>query len=413
MFMKKTEKAKRMKNLLQKIELLNYKYSLLEKENKFNIFEILRKRSDEVNLHSQFIYELLRNNGSHKFGRTITNSLLDIIGIKGFDLSDYSVYKEYKNIDLLIKNRNQAVIIENKIYAEDQNKQLERYFEILEAEGYNQIYICYLSPFGKEPSKNSLGKLSLQEKEGIDEIKIGVVKLLSYNIHISKWLENCIQITSKNPIIRETIIQYQNLINSLTGKSANMEQRMEIYKLLGENNNIESALTISQNWIHIKWHTEWDFWETLEEKIKNENYTILKNQKYSDNNLNSVIHQTRNRNPWYGLKFELSDYKNEKVYLMIQRGFGQVIYGIKTKEENVQELSDMIKGYSEFDVMQNWACRNHFKPSINFEKFSDKETLHLSNKKERKERINSYWKQIEGLINHYEKSVTVANKKYT
>ncbi|WP_159949999.1 PDDEXK-like family protein [Polaribacter septentrionalilitoris] len=396
-------------NLLKKVELINYKYSLINAENEFNIFEILRDKSDEVHLHSQFIYELLRNNGNHKFGSEITNSLLEVIGIIDFDLDSYSVHKEYKNIDILIKNDKQAIIIENKIWAEDQNKQLERYNEIITIEGFKDIYIYYLTPFGKEPSKESLGTLKLQSKRSNDKTEKGVVNLISYSFHILSWLENCIGITAKNSRLRETVIQYQDLINNITGKSSNMEQRLEIYKLLSEDNNIESALTIAQNWIHIKWHTEWDFWNYFEEKIKSENYIILDEQKFSKKNLNSVIHQARNKNFWYGLKFELSEYKNEKVYLMIQRGFGQLIYGIKTVESNVEELSELINGYCEFNVMQNWCCRNHFIPSINFEDFSNKATLHLSNEKVRKERINEYWLQIKGLIEHYEKIITVAN----
>jgi len=399
-------------DLLKKVELLNYKYSLINAENEFNIFEILRDKNDEVNLHSQFIYELLRNNGNHKFGSIITKSLLDNIGIKDFDLDNYSVHKEYKNIDILIKNDKQVIIIENKIWAEDQDKQLERYNEILTIENFKNIYIYYLTPFGKKPTKGSLGILKLQSKESKDKIETGVVNLISYSFHILSWLESCIGITAKNSRLRETIIQYQDLINNLTGKSSNMEQRLEVYSLLSQGNNIESALTIAQNWVHIKWHTEWDFWNSFEDKIKSENYIVLEEQKFSKKNLNSVIHQARNRNFWYGLKFELSEFKNEKVYLMVQRGFGQVIYGIKTTDNNVEELSELINGYCEFDVMKTWSCRNHFVPSINFEDFSNKATLHLSNEKVREERINQYWLQIKGLINHYNEKITVANNVY-
>ena len=59
-----------------------------------------------------------------------------------------------------------------------------------------------------------------------------------------------------------------------------MEQRMELYKLLSENNNIESALTITQNWIHIKWHTEWDFWNCFEEKIQSESYLFCRTKVF-------------------------------------------------------------------------------------------------------------------------------------
>jgi len=54
--------------LLEKLKILNMKYVKLNENNsdKFNIFSILLKSSDEVNLHSKFIYELINPNGSHQ-----------------------------------------------------------------------------------------------------------------------------------------------------------------------------------------------------------------------------------------------------------------------------------------------------------------------------------------------------------
>ena len=98
---------------------------------------------------------------------------------------------------------------------------------------------------------------------------------------------------------------------------------------------------------------------------------------------------------------------------MVQRGFGQVIYGLKTDEKYVVELSELIEGYCEFNVMKNWSCRNHFNPSINFEEFTNKATLYLCKEKEREERVNLYWIQIKGLIDHYEEKITVANNVYS
>ncbi len=55
--------------LIKKIELIEFKYRKLKEmesnSSRFNIFSILRDSSDEVNLHSKFIYELLNPLGSH------------------------------------------------------------------------------------------------------------------------------------------------------------------------------------------------------------------------------------------------------------------------------------------------------------------------------------------------------------
>ncbi|WP_404840898.1 PD-(D/E)XK nuclease family protein [Alkalilimnicola ehrlichii] len=50
----------------------------------------------------------------------------------------------------------QAVIIENKIYADDQESQLRRYHDALKQKGYSPIYIRYLTLDGSAPSEESL-----------------------------------------------------------------------------------------------------------------------------------------------------------------------------------------------------------------------------------------------------------------
>ena len=41
-----------MRNLIKKLEIIDFKYQKLKENDSFNLFEILRKRNDEVNLHS-------------------------------------------------------------------------------------------------------------------------------------------------------------------------------------------------------------------------------------------------------------------------------------------------------------------------------------------------------------------------
>jgi hypothetical protein len=398
-----------MKSLLKKVEVIKNRYALINAENAFNIFEILRNRNDEVHLHSQFIYELLNPNGNHQYGKKITEALIDIIGVPKFNTKRYKVYKEYKNIDILLKNDRQAVIIENKIWAKDQDKQLERYHDIITQENITEIFIYYLSPYGKEPDKESLGSLSLQSEINSHEIKPDIVHLISYSNHILNWLDRCLDITTDKPRLKEVIIQYKDTVNNLTGKASNMEQRLELYKLLGESNNMESALSIARNWVHMRWHTEWDFWKCFETKLKSENITILEEQKYSPENLNCVIHQVRNKNYWYGLKFELSLYKNEKVYLMIQRGHGQVVFGVKTSGKYAEELYKLLNDSSEVEVQTKWCYKSSFDPTINFEEFSNNATLALSNDKIREERIDAYYDQVKNFITRYKDIVKSPN----
>ena len=59
---KKRCKMDNINNLLKMVEILKEKSSNISKTNiDFNIFRVLRQESDEVNLHSKFIIELLSN----------------------------------------------------------------------------------------------------------------------------------------------------------------------------------------------------------------------------------------------------------------------------------------------------------------------------------------------------------------
>ena len=51
--------------------------------------------------------------------------------------------------------------------------------------------------------------------------------VLSYKEHIIGWLKKCIASVVLVPTIRETLVQYSNLIKTLTGRPLNEEEIME------------------------------------------------------------------------------------------------------------------------------------------------------------------------------------------
>ena len=217
-----------METLLEKIGIINLRYEKLKAEHDFNIFSILRNGTDEVHVHSNFIQELLNPLGSHRKEKGFLEKFLEAAGIEGFDTAEAQVYKEQSKIDILIHNRDQAVIIENKIWARDQDKQLERYYERIRKEGFSDIWIIYLTLYGDEPSKNSIGDLP-------KEILENRLLTLSYSSQISTWIDKCIAICARQPILRETLVQYKNLIEGLTGRSMSDDQRKEVIDLLSKN----------------------------------------------------------------------------------------------------------------------------------------------------------------------------------
>lgn len=195
-------------------ELLKNNY---KKEQEFNLFTVLRSRNDEVKLHSRFISELLNPRGMHNMGNTFFKAFLHSMDIRGFETeAGYTVDKEWEHIDILIRNpQNQAIIIENKIDAGDQQNQLSRYYHEIKNEqiGEDSIYLLYLTKHGHNPQPQSF--------DGIpkDFLKSDNFKKLSYETRIKTWLKACRKESVEKPALRESISQYINLIEDLTNTS--------------------------------------------------------------------------------------------------------------------------------------------------------------------------------------------------
>ncbi|MDO9552827.1 PD-(D/E)XK nuclease family protein [Rhodonellum sp.] len=389
-----------MRLLLEKVKIIEFKYLKLKEKNTFNIFKVLLSASDEVKLHSKFIFSLLNPLGTHNQKNIFISKFLEIFEINDFELEDVKVLREYKSIDILIRNKSSAIIIENKINAGDQYNQIERYNNKLLSEGVKKITIIYLTLNGREPSDHSVGELKNIEKNLI---------LGSYVFHIKSWIEESIKLTPLYPNLRETLAQYQNLISDLTGTAMLADEKKEIFKLMSENDNILIGHKIASNWLHIKWFTEWDFWQDFSSVISNE-FAVLKYFQYSENKLNSVIHGSRNRNAWYGIMFEIDRVENEIFCIYIERGLGDLYYGLVVIDENGirkncldEKFNVMAKDIEEFsEHLKNsfWLGRKNIYPNINFEIFSGEETLRLSNFEYRKKFISDNWVEMKKFIDN-------------
>ena len=93
-------------------------------------------KNDEVRLHSRLICGFLNPLGKHYQGDVFLETFLECVGLREWfgNASNARVYKEYKNIDVYITNGERHIIVENKIWAGDQDRQIERYIEIIAKE---------------------------------------------------------------------------------------------------------------------------------------------------------------------------------------------------------------------------------------------------------------------------------------
>lgn len=214
---------------------------------KFNVFNVLGLWSEEVRLHSAFLSELLNPNGNHGLKDKFLKAFIEI-ACKDFDINteNCTITAEYYigaittdgqrggRIDILIRSGNKAIIIENKIYAGDQAKQLIRY-ENFAKDNNLDFQLLYLSLHGYNASDYSYTN---------GEYKV-CYKPISYSQHIIRWLDRCIELSSRQPLVRETIYQYQTLIKQLTNQNMERTNQKEIMKLMMD--NPEESFIISEN----------------------------------------------------------------------------------------------------------------------------------------------------------------------
>ena len=222
----------------------------------FNVFTVLRSSSDEVNLHSRFLHAVLDHRATPTGERkNLRDFVTDIACVEDFRLEGAKVGRETHNIDLLIDNHPQAIVIENKIYAGDQEQQLQRYKQKLVELGYDpsDIHLLYLTPLGTPPSEQSIGNLEC--------------KTVSYRYDLPPWLKRCQRRAFDDPALRESIAQYLHLIRAITGADYSEEYMVDLKKLCLKDDNLLLTHDLSQAFVDAKADLVVCLWSELDRAL--------------------------------------------------------------------------------------------------------------------------------------------------
>lgn len=221
----------------------------------FNIFNVLGLWSEEVRLHSAMLAELLNPEGSHGCREAFLKIFLkEVVQIdisdninelnKAITTTEFYISSinndgtEGGRIDILIEMPQNScipsLIIENKIYAGDQPNQLLRYYNFANSRYHSSenFKILYLTLYGSDASSQSTGQ----------DITFDYTRI-SYAQDILKWLEHCAAIAYDKPKVRETIIQYRNLLTQITAYYMN-ETNPIIDEITSSEANLKNAVLI-------------------------------------------------------------------------------------------------------------------------------------------------------------------------
>lgn len=270
-------------HLLAQISEVGERYEQLARETgeNFNIFRLLKVETKEVRLHSSLLAELLSPQGTHGQGDLFLRLFLSSLTRSEIPATPFLVQsatvevEKYTGIlnedctgggriDIILTDlAGKRIIIENKIYAQDQPKQLVRY------RNYDKdALLLYLTLDGSNASAVSKGKLHV----GKDYY------LISYHKTILRWLRAC-EKEVLLPIVKETLRQYRILIEQLTRQSSSDQMNKEIKNILYQDeSSFISAQRIYESYPVLVKEIEGKFWEEIKSQCPKE--IILVNDQH-------------------------------------------------------------------------------------------------------------------------------------
>ena len=279
------DNTNKISNILQQVRLLKKNYNELAAltGEDFNIFSILRIKRREVITHTPMLAELLNPHGSHYQRATFLKLFLEICvkqekrSNKQQETAFYNKPESFRvrseertdqgQFDILLEKEKEAcIVIENKIDAGDQDRQLNRYYQdARKSFSHNQIKLIYLTLDGSPPDETSLKAVNGQGSG----LSMDDVILISYREHIIKWLEECMKLQEVQRIspIREILFQYRDLLKELTGQPINTRYSMALKDILVRDKNYELIPDMEKMILEFKVHLQYEFWEELKKQI--------------------------------------------------------------------------------------------------------------------------------------------------
>ena len=337
--------------------------------NDYNPLTEVLKSYDEVRLHSGILASFLNPNGKHYQDDLFLKIFLKNLDIDfEFDTKNTILKKEYHSIDIYLTDGSKYIIIENKIYAQDQSCQITRYVENLKQENVindEDILVLYLTNQDKNcPSSHHcqdgyiIPHSNCSKAHNINfKIKY---KKLSYSKDILNWL-----IESQKEIRNITNLNiafeyYIQVVKKITKKfKGNI---MDIYEKILENPEYSYlALEINQKKIKI------ELVKQLFDDIENDfsffryfdNFEIIENANFNQM-LNDFFNKQKNRKKDFGKIYNL---KNE-YKLLFFIGTERFHYGIiKVKNNQVENLENLVKLKNKWEY-RNWSKIKFFSNNL-------------------------------------------------
>lgn len=406
-------------HLFNDIHLILERYERIRKEKgeNYNLFQVINMTSDETRVHSALISDLLNPHGRHQMNNVFLQSFVDRLNEQTHRKLSFT-YENVKvecekyigpktdtsggRLDLYITDGRNHIVIENKIYATDQENQLLRYHNYLKQFKDGDTMLLYLSLDGEVHD--------IEKTTGGEDIDFFTI---SYDEFILNWLEDCCKIAHDKPMIREGIRHYRNLIKILTHQMES--EKNELIELIKANPQYICFLPKYKDAIkEIEIGLYTDFWTKLETAFKKHKYLPVQQSydgyKYAlDKNHVRMYHES-NKCKYQSIEFIVNDFGKYRLMFRVEVDW-RTYYGLLIRDNNnkmisIQEMTsienpelnsiilkikELLKDDPDiYKPSSNWLFWKYTSPTINFRDMSDDNSAyHLSKMSETIERITN------------------------
>lgn len=333
----------------------------------FNVFSILRRDDEEVGLHSKFLAALLSPTGSHgidTFQKLFIDQVLNaavenqvwerlpLCPNQPYTCQTEIAIEGSGRIDIVLKNNDSIIVIENKINAYDQKNQLQRYFEACTNMGYapENVYILYLNKYGEAVSDYGKGNLLNSQFAQI-----------TYKDDITSWLDACIIEAVSYPHIEQTLLQYRRLVGKLTGDTRSAKMKKAHIEMLYQKDNFKLAYELSKSFTDFQIDLQKKFWRELLEAFKEKGLIF----SFCNTNLESCdeqkvipkYYQYSRGNDNYGIYYKIGSLESYDINFFVQLK-NNIYFGITTSLNGKQvqypnQLNDLAREIAIVDMNLN------------------------------------------------------------
>lgn len=239
------EEEKNIKQLLELLKAFSDRYNELKQNLPYHLNVIDELHINE-NAHSRILCKLLQyqsESGKYEFLESLLNYIVKNKSVESFsniEIKSPKITQEIERIDLWVKDKDYAIIFENKVYdATDQEAQIARYIVKTRACRFSddKIYVIYMPSTGeKEASEQTWIDVSNSQKpENLKETFQDRYVKLSFREDILKWLRESIlpNLRYKEKYLHSAINQYIDFLEGVYSlRTIEKQMNMEINKFL-------------------------------------------------------------------------------------------------------------------------------------------------------------------------------------